>query len=60
MLNSKEKIWQFSHTIDEMLASAGDLPECNRYEDRGFALKDKIRADGFQLPPQLTLIAYKA
>ena len=60
MLNSREKIWQFSHTIDELIASAGDLPECNSYEDRGFALKDKIRADGFQLPPQLTLIAYKA
>jgi ubiquinone/menaquinone biosynthesis C-methylase UbiE len=60
MLNSKEKIWQFSHTIDELLASAGDLPECNSYEDRGFALKDKICADGFQLPPQLTLVAYKA
>jgi ubiquinone/menaquinone biosynthesis C-methylase UbiE len=59
MLNSREKIWQFSHTIDEMIASAGELPQANSYESRGWALKEKIRADGFQMPPQLTLIAYK-
>jgi ubiquinone/menaquinone biosynthesis C-methylase UbiE len=59
MLNSREKIWQFSHTIDEMIASAGELPQANSYESRGWALKEKIRLDGFQLPPQLTLIAYK-
>ncbi len=60
MLNSREKIWQFSHTIDEMIASAGELPLINSFEARGWALKEKIRTNGFQLPPQLTLIAYKA
>ena len=59
MLNSKEKIWQFSHTIDELIASAGELPKRNSYEARGWALKESIRNNGFQLPPQLTLIAYK-
>lgn len=60
MLNSKEKIWQFSHKIDELIASTADLPLQNYYESRGWELKEKIRADGFQLPPQLTLIAYKS
>jgi ubiquinone/menaquinone biosynthesis C-methylase UbiE len=60
MLNSKEKIWQFSHKIDELVASASDLPLKNNYESRGWELKEKIRNDGFQLPPQLTLIAYKS
>ncbi len=60
MLNSREKIWQFSHTIDELVASAGDLPLSANYESRGWDLKEKIRTNGFQLPPQLTLIAYKA
>jgi ubiquinone/menaquinone biosynthesis C-methylase UbiE len=59
MLNSKEKIWQFSHKIDEMVASAGNLPLKNEYETRGWELKEKIRRNGFQLPPQLSLIAYK-
>ncbi len=60
MLNSKEKIWQFSHKIDELIASAAELPLKNSYESRGGTLKEKIRENGFQLPPQLTLIAYKA
>ena len=60
MLSSKEKIWQFSHKIDELVTSASDLPLKNNYESRGWELKEKIRADGFQLPPQLTLISYKS
>lgn len=60
MLNSKEKIWQFSHKIDEMIAGAGELPQKHSFESRGWSLKEKIRTDGFQLPPQLTLIAYKS
>ncbi len=60
MLGSKEKIWQFSHKIDEMVASAGDLPQKFSYESRGWELKERIRRDGFQLPPQLSLVAYKA
>jgi len=60
MLNSKEKIWQFSHTIDELVTSEGELPMRNNYESRGWSLKERIRTDGLQLPPQLTLIAYKA
>ncbi len=59
ILNSKEKIWQFSHKIDEMVVSAGDLPQKNNFESRGWALKEKIKINGFQKPPQLTLIAYK-
>jgi len=59
ILNSKEKIWQFSHKIDEMVASAGELPQKNNFESRGWALKEKIKIEGFQKPPQLTLIAYK-
>lgn len=60
MLNSREKIWQFSHKIDELIASASELPWKNSYESRCGALKEKILTDGFQLPPQLTLIAYKS
>lgn len=60
MLNSKEKIWQFSHKIDELIESTSDLPLKNNYESRGWELKERIRTDGFQLPPQLTLIAYKS
>ncbi len=60
MLNSKEKIWQFSHKIDELIASASELPLRYEYESRGYDLKEKIRINGFQLPPQLTLIAYKS
>ena len=60
MLNSKEKIWQFSHKIDELIISASELPLKNEYESRGYELKEKIRTCGFQLPPQLTLIAYKS
>jgi SAM-dependent methyltransferase len=60
MLNSKEKIWQFSHKIDEMIAAAGELPQKHSFESRGWSLKERIRMDGFQLPPQLTLIAYKS
>lgn len=59
MLNSKEKIWQFSHKIDEMVSLAGELPQKNSFESRSWELKEKIRAFGFQKPPQLTLIAYK-
>jgi SAM-dependent methyltransferase len=59
MLNSKEKIWQFSHKIDEMVEMAGELPQKNSFESRGWELKEKIRTFGFQKPPQLTLIAYK-
>ncbi len=59
MLDTKEKIWQFSRKIDEMVASAGELPLKNSYESRSAALKEKIQAHGFQMPPQLTLIAYK-
>jgi SAM-dependent methyltransferase len=59
ILNSKEKIWQFSHKIDEIIALAGELPLKNSYESRGWDLKEKIRLHGFQKPPQLTLIAYK-
>ena len=59
MLNSKEKIWQFSHRIDEMVASAGELPQKISFESRSLELKEKIRNNGFQKPPQLTLIAYK-
>lgn len=59
ILNSKEKIWQFSHKIDEMVASAGELPQKNNFESRGWALREKIKINGFQKPPQLTLIAYK-
>lgn len=59
MLNSKEKVWKFFQKIDEVTASAGDLPLKNSYETRGWELKEKIRENGFQLPPQLTLIAYK-
>ena len=60
LLNSKEKIWQFSHKIDDMIASAGELPQKHSFESRGWALKEKILADGFQLPPQVTMIAYKS
>ena len=59
MLNSKEKIWQFSHKIDEIIATASELPLKNEYESRGWDLKEKIRTNGFQLAPQLSLIAYK-
>lgn len=59
ILNSKEKIWQFSHKIDDMVTSAGDLPQKNNFESRGWSLKEHIRINGFQKPPQLTLIAYK-
>lgn len=59
ILNSKEKIWQFSHKIDELVASAGELPQKNNFESRGWALSEKIKINGFQKPPQLTLIAYK-
>jgi len=59
ILNSKEKIWQFSHKIDEMIAMASDLPLKNSYESRSWDLKEKIRMHGFQKPPQLTIIAYK-
>jgi SAM-dependent methyltransferase len=59
ILNSKEKIWQFSHKIDELVASAGELPKKNNFESRGWALSEKIKINGFQKPPQLTLIAYK-
>ncbi len=60
LLNSKEKIWQFSHIIDDMIASVGDLPQKHSFESRGWALKEKIMEDGFQLPPQVTMIAYKS
>lgn len=60
MLNSKEKVWKFFQKIDDLVASAGDLPFRYDYESRGQALKEKITAHGFQLPPQLTFIAYKA
>lgn len=59
ILNSKEKIWQFSHKIDEMVASAADLPQKNNFESRGWSLRENIKMNGFQKPPQLTLIAYK-
>lgn len=59
MLSSKEKIWQFSHKIDEMVESAGELSQKNSFESRSWELKEKIRTFGFQKPPQLTLIAYK-
>jgi SAM-dependent methyltransferase len=59
MLNSKEKIWQFSHKIDEMISLAGELSQKNSFESRSWELKEKIRTFGFQKPPQLTLIAYK-
>lgn len=60
LLNSREKIWQFSHKIDDMIASAGELPQKHSYESRGWELKERIRTDGFQLPPQVTMIAYKS
>lgn len=59
ILNSREKIWQFSHKIDELVASAGEVPQKNNFESRGWALSEKIKISGFQKPPQLTLIAYK-
>lgn len=59
MLNSREKIWQFSHKIDDLVSSVGDLPMHHSFEERGWSLKEKIRNDGFQLPPQLSLIAWK-
>ena len=59
MLNSKEKVWQFTHKIDEMVEMAGELPQKNSYESRSWALKEKIKTHGFQKPPQLALIAYK-
>jgi len=59
MLNSKEKVWQFFRKIDEMVALASELPQKNSYEDRCWALKEKIKTNGFQKPPQLSLIAYK-
>ncbi len=59
MLNSKEKIWQFSHKIDEMVSAAGELPQKISFESRSWELKEKILKQGFQKPPQLTLIAYK-
>jgi len=59
MLNSKEKIWQFTHKIDELVESAGELPQKNSFESRSWALKEKLKINGFQKPPQLTLIAYK-
>jgi hypothetical protein len=42
-----------------MVEMAGALPQKNSFESRGWELKEKIRANGFQKPPQLTLIAYK-
>ena len=59
MLSSKEKIWQFTHKIDEMVELAGELPQKNSFESRSWALKEKLKINGFQKPPQLTLIAYK-
>ena len=59
ILNSREKIWQFSHKIDEMLEMAGELAHKNSFESRSWELKEKIRTCGFQKPPQLTMIAYK-
>lgn len=59
MLSSKEKIWQFSHIIDEMVEMAGELAQKSTFESRSWDLKEKIRTCGFQKPPQLTLIAYK-
>ena len=59
MLNSKEKIWQFSHRIDEMVSAAGELPQKISFESRSWELKEKILKQGFQKPPQWTLIAYK-
>jgi SAM-dependent methyltransferase len=59
MLNSKEKVWQFTHKIDEMVELAGELPQKNSFESRSWALKEKIKTHGYQKPPQLALIAYK-
>lgn len=59
ILNSKEKIWQFSHKIDEMVAMAGELPQKHSLESRSWELKERIRQYGFQKPPQLSIIAYK-
>jgi hypothetical protein len=59
ILSSKEKVWQFTHKIDEMVELAGELPQKNSFESRSWALKEKIKTHGFQKPPQLALIAYK-
>jgi len=59
ILTTKEKIWQFSHKIDELVASAGELPQKISFESRSWELKEKIKSNGFQKPPQFTLIAYK-
>jgi len=59
ILGSKEKIWQFSHKIDELVESVGELPQKYSFESRSWELKEKIQTYGFQKPPQLSLIAYK-
>ncbi len=60
ILNSKEKMWQFFRRIDEMVASATQFPHAAEYEERASELKERIPSEGFQMPPQMAFLAYKA
>ncbi len=59
LLNSREKIWQFFRKIDTLVSQASHLPNGQELEQKADLLKDRIERDGFQFPPQLTILAFK-
>ncbi len=60
LLNSKEKMWQFFRRFDAMVTMAAQLPNGREIEARADYLKEKIEKEGFQTPPQLTILAHKS
>jgi SAM-dependent methyltransferase len=60
ILNSREKMWQFFRKIDEMTGFAAHLPNGQEYEERAIMIKENISKTGFQIPPQLAVLAYKS
>jgi SAM-dependent methyltransferase len=56
---SHEQIWQFFRKFDDFISNSTHLPNGLDYERRAQVIKEMIRADGFQKPPQIGILAYK-
>lgn len=59
MISSHEKMWQFFRQLDDLVSNVTHLPKGLEFEQRAKNIKELIKANGFQRPPEIGILAYK-
>lgn len=59
IIYSHEKMWQFFRKLDDFVSNTTHLPNGLDFEQRAQTIKELIKVNGLQKPPQIGILAYK-